>query len=105
MARQAWRRDLVTALIGLWIVAGIFTDGWAHVHIPELETFFTPWHASFYSGLVAFVIWLVVVAVRSRQPGDTPQQALARMPAGYRGAAAGAAIFAVGGAAHMLWDT
>lgn len=102
---RAWGRDLVTSLIGLWIVAGIFTDGWAHVHIPELETFFTPWHASFYSGLVAFAIWLGVIALRSREPGDTPQQTLRRLPTGYRGAVVGVAIFAVGGAVDMLWHT
>jgi hypothetical protein len=101
----AWRRDLVSALIGAWIVAGIFTDGWAHVHVPDLETFFTPWHASFYSGLAAFALWLGVLALRLRRPGDTPLNTLRRMPTGYRSGVAGVAIFAVGGAIDMLWHT
>lgn len=101
----SWGRDLVTALIGSWIVVGIFTDGWAHVHVPELETFFTPWHASFYSGLLAFAIWTGVIVLRLRQRGDTPLDMLRRLPTGYRGAVLGLTIFAVGGAVDMLWHT
>jgi hypothetical protein len=98
-----WTRDLISALIGLWIVAGINLDGWAHVHVPELETFFTPWHATFYSGLVAFVLWLGIVLLRLRRPGDNPITTLQRLPAGYRGGVLGATIFAVGGAGDMFW--
>ena len=103
MIRRPWLRDLVTALIGLWIVAGVHLDGWAHVHVPQLETFFTPWHASFYSGLLAFMLWLGLVARSARQPGDSLSATVRRMPPGYRGAVWGAAIFAVAGIADMFW--
>lgn len=105
-AVAAKTRDLVTSLIGLWIVTGIFIDGWAHVHILNLiDTFFTPWHASFYSGLAAFAAWLAFLLWRLRQPGDSAVQTLSRLPVGYRGGALGVVIFAVGGAADMLWHT
>jgi hypothetical protein len=97
-------RDLITSLIGLWIVTGIFIDGWAHVHILDLiDTFFTPWHASFYSGLLAFGAWLAYLGLRLRQPGESALRTLQRFPAGYRGGALGVAIFTVGGAADLLW--
>lgn len=97
-------RDLVTSLIGLWIVTGIYIDGWAHVHILDLiDTFFTPWHASFYSGLLAFGAWLAFLGLRLRRPGESALQTLQRLPAGYRGGVLGVVIFAVGGAADMIW--
>lgn len=93
---SAWTRDLISALIGLWIVIGIFIDGWAHVNlIDSLETFFSPWHAGFYSGMVAFALWVGIVW---RSNGR-------RFPAGYLAGAAGVAIFAAGGAFDMFWHT
>jgi hypothetical protein len=100
---NAWGRDLVTALIGLWIVVGVHFDGWAHVHVRGLEDFFTPWHASFYSGLAAFAVWLGVIALRVRRPEDTAWQTIQRLPLGYRAGAVGTAIFAAGGAVDLLW--
>lgn len=100
----AWTRDLISALIGLWIVTGIYIDGWAHVNlIDAIETFFTPWHATFYSGLVAFVIWIAVLCLRLRQSGDSALQVLKKLPVGYQSGLAGAAIFATGGAIDMFW--
>ena len=46
--------DLIVSLLSLWIIAGLYLDGSAHHHIPDLiETFFTPWHAVLYSGFLA----------------------------------------------------
>jgi hypothetical protein len=99
-------RDLITSLLGLWIVTGIFIDGWAHVHLLDrIESFFTPWHASFYSGLLAFGAWLLFLVARLRRAGESALQTLQRLPSGYRGGALGVAIFAAGGAADMLWHT
>jgi hypothetical protein len=53
-----WRRDLVTGALGVLLVAGVFTDGWAHLNRPGLESFFTPWHAMLYSGLGIVTLWL-----------------------------------------------
>lgn len=39
---SAPRRDVVTVVIGMWLVAAVFSDGWAHFTVPELESFFTP---------------------------------------------------------------
>ena len=50
------RRDLAVALATLWLTAGLYLDGWAHSHVPELETFFTPWHGVLYSGYAALAV-------------------------------------------------
>jgi hypothetical protein len=37
-ARMGRHEDLVTALLGAWLVAGLFVDGWAHNTRPSLGT-------------------------------------------------------------------
>ena len=37
------RFDWLMALLGVWLIGGLYLDGWAHNHNPDLETFFTPW--------------------------------------------------------------
>jgi hypothetical protein len=41
--------DWAVVALSVWFLGGLVLDGWAHNHIPELESFFTPWHAVFYS--------------------------------------------------------
>ena len=47
------RFEWTMIILGCWFMAGILLDGWAHRHIPQLETFFTPWHAVLNSGYLA----------------------------------------------------
>ena len=44
--RSGGFRDMVTELLGLWLLLAVFLDGWAHLNVPGLETFFTPLHAA-----------------------------------------------------------
>ena len=56
-------------------------DAWAHNNVPGLETFFTPWHAVFYSGFPpppAWVLWTCPAPAVRRRPG--PARAI---PVGY----------------------
>lgn len=94
------RRDLVTELLGLWLLLAVFLDGWAHLNLPSLEAFFTPWHAVLYSGMAATALWTAAVVWRNRAPGWSLAQAI---PAGYRGTAAGVVLFAVAGGLDLLW--
>lgn len=98
--RAGARKDLVTQLLGIWLLLAVFLDGWAHLHIPELETFFTPWHAALYSGLVATGAWMAYVIWRNRQPGRPLARAI---PAGYQGTVIGLALFAVAGLLDLAW--
>lgn len=97
---NAWRRDLVTAVLGFAVVAGVYADGWAHLNRPGLETFFTPWHGALYASLTVFAIWIGALAWKSRRQDATM---LSGLPAGYRLAVAGIVLFGLGGVADMAW--
>ncbi len=92
--------DWLMAILGAWLIGGLYLDGWAHIHVPALETFFTPWHAVLYSGYAAGAAALVVAFVRNRRRGAPRARAL---PPGYRASLAGAFVFFFGGGADMLW--
>jgi len=94
--------DCLIAVLTAWFLGGIYLDGWAHVHVPALETFFTPWHALLYSGFAACALVLLVAQVRAMRRGFPWREAL---PDGYGLSLVGAAIFLVGGALDLLWHT
>ncbi len=90
--------DLVTALLSLWMMVGLFADGWAHRHVDGLESFWTPSHGLFYSGFAAtagWVLWVVAVRRRRREP----------VPPGYPLTLVGVAVFAAGGVGDAVWHT
>ena len=99
--RTNGRRDAITSALGVLLVAGVFTDGWAHFNRPGLETFFTPWHAVLYSGLGIMTLWLAAVAWRAS--GGSVRTAPAALPRGYGLAFVGAALFALGGVSDLIW--
>lgn len=94
------RDDLVTTAFGAWLILGLFVDGWAHLNLPGLETFFTPWHGVLYSGFTAGALWLGVLARRGYRLGLPWNRAL---PVGYPTAAAGVLLFGAGGVGDMVW--
>src|SRR5688572_10582958 len=92
--RASHRDDLLTVLFGLWTLVGLMMDAWAHNNIPALETFFTPWHAVFYSGFLATAAWIVRLVWRNRGiHGLGP----AAVPVGYGLAVVGLPLFALAG--------
>jgi len=96
------RAHAVTLLASLWLIVGLFVDGWAHNTRPSLESFFTPWHAVFYSGFAATAGWIAWQVLRAQEAGHRGRDAV---PAGYGLGLVGLAIFAVGGASDMAWHT
>src|SRR5579871_4043191 len=85
--------DYAVGICGVWISGGFFLDAWAHGHVP-VETFFTPYHAVFYSGMLALALVIAAFVLRSRARGyawaDT-------VPRPYRLALLGVPIFLAGG--------
>lgn len=75
----------------LWILAGAYYDSWAHRHLPGLDTFFTPYHAILYSGLLAATLALV------------GRLAVARLPPGYGLSLVGCLLFGVAGMLDLSW--
>lgn len=100
MERTTRSEDLATVGFSLWTIVGLFVDAYNHVTNPQLETFWTPWHAIFYSGFLATAAWLIVIRLRRRQPAGTD---LFWAPQGYRPAMYGVAIFAAGGVGDAIW--
>lgn len=98
--RMSWGEDLITVLLGAWLMAGLAVDGWAHTNLPGLETFFTPWHAVFYSGFAATALWITWRTKRRLVPGRSFAEAV---PKGYGLGLVGLGLFAVGGIGDMIW--
>jgi hypothetical protein len=92
--------DWTVVVLSGWFLGGLFLDGWAHHHIPELESFFTPWHAVFYTGFLAVAGFLMATLVRNHAKGYPWRQA---MPPGYELAVLGVLIFLAGGVGDMIW--
>jgi len=91
--------DYAIGICSVWIAAGFFLDAWAHGHVP-VETFFTPYHAVFYSGMLAGAISVAVFALRNRARGYGWRDSI---PAAYRLPLLGIPIFVVAGIGDMFW--
>jgi hypothetical protein len=111
--------DWAMAGLSIWWMGGLFIDGWAHSNIPQLETFFTPWHAIFYSGFFAVATALVVRVLLNLRQAAGPQvswvalirQSLAdrswlkAIPRGYELTALGLVLFLISGFGDLTWHT
>lgn len=94
------RDDLITLLAGIWFVIGLFVDAWAHSNRPQLETFFTPWHAIFYSGFVATAGWVCWLVWRNVLAGRRGMHAV---PVGYGTTMLALGVFLLSALADMIW--
>ena len=120
-AVSSLRFDWIMVVVSIWWLGGLFIDGWAHSNIPQLETFFTPWHAVFYSGylVVAFTLLVqillnlrqsaisagdsktsLVTLVRKSLPGNRWLDAI---PIGYELSVLGLVIFGISGIGDLTW--
>jgi len=99
--------DWLVVAAAFWLGAGLYWDGWAHGYgLPD--SFWTIWHAAFYSGFAAsaVVIGAPLILGRSRTASWRDIAAWrAAIPAGYERAILGVAIFTVGGVFDMTWHT
>jgi hypothetical protein len=91
--------DYAVGICGVWISGGFFLDAWAHGHVP-VESFFTPYHAVFYSGMLALVLTAGAFALHSRRLGYPWRDVV---PRPYRLALLGIPIFIAAGIGDMLW--
>ncbi len=90
-----------TIILGLWLIIGVFIDGFAHNNLRgTIESFFTPWHGILYSGFVAAAIWTMWLVIREIRRGHT---GLAAIPVGYELGLLGVFIFGVGGIGDLIW--
>jgi len=93
------RFDWLVIAASSWLGAGLYWDGWAHGYgLPD--SFWTIWHAAFYSGFAACAAVLLGAVARNRPNAASWRAAI---PAGYGWAVAGVFVFAAGGAFDMIW--
>lgn len=86
--------------LSLVFLGGLYLDGWAHNHGKVDNSFFTVWHAFFYSGFALVALLLIGTLVVNRLRGLAWQAAL---PQGYQLSLLGVLIFATGGAGDLVW--
>ena len=92
--------DWLINILCVIFVGGMYLDGWAHNHGRVDESFFTFWHAFFYSGYLLVAIAFFSVAVANRLRGYPLALSI---PDGYRLTGVGLLIFAAGGVGDMVW--
>lgn len=96
-------RDATTVVLGLWLMAGLFLDGYMHTtRAGQLESFLTPWHGVLYSGYLASALWICWPLL---QGGGGLRERVTRLPVGYGLGALGVVVFGVGGNADALWHS
>lgn len=95
------RFEWLVTIGGLWMIAGLYLDGWAHNNLSEeLETFFTPWHAVLYSGFVFVALVLIITYLRNIRRRYDWRRAL---PPVYLLSLLGVVIFGLAGNLDFLW--
>ncbi len=85
------------------MIVGLQLDAFKHASDPDLETFFTPWHAIMYAGMAlcgGTIAWFVRRNVKFGAPNW-----FAAIPAGFHGAVASMAILSISGAIDTGWHT
>src|SRR5262245_15011971 len=93
--------EWAVAFFSTWFVVGLYLDGWAHTHQRPV-TFFTPWHAIIYSGVLGAALVLAGTAFLAGRKGTPWREAL---PAGYRLSLLGVGLFLVTGVADFAWHS
>ncbi|HJT94083.1 MAG TPA: hypothetical protein VJ777_19480, partial [Mycobacterium sp.] len=96
--RYEERADWALIAFGIWTIAGLFLDGWAHTE-RRPDSFFTPWHAVLYSGGVGMA--LVTAWRAQRQHPDATRRDLIVLAD--RPSLIGLALFGLGGLLDMAW--
>ena len=61
--------DWAAAILGLLVVASVYSDGWAHLNVGGLDTFFSPWHGALYGSFTALTLLLVGTTLMARRRG------------------------------------
>ena len=102
--------DWTTLGLAMWCFTGMLIDAWAHKHGEVDDSFFTPWHAVWYSGFTAYAGYISWALWRLHD-GPIPRNLaslksfLSGMPKGYAPGVVGMLAFALSGFGDMLWHT
>ena len=109
-AKAIWREDLITSLLSILLVAGLFLDGWNHINLQNgaLGGFFTVWHGLLYLGFNATAMWVVSrnphLYTRRAKPAPYLHPVLG-IPLRYPLAVGGLALAGIGLFGDLVWHT
>jgi hypothetical protein len=109
-AKAIWREDLITSLLSILLVSGLFLDGWNHINLQNgaLGGFFTIWHALLYLGFNATALWVVTRNPHLYSRGAKPApyfHPVLGIPLRYPLAIGGLGLAAVGLFGDLAWHT
>ncbi len=82
------------------LITGAYLDAWSHIHIPELETFFTPSHAVLYTGGLMVSALMAITMYTNVKKGFPLDRSV---PKGYQTAILGFIVLMLSGIGDMLW--
>src|SRR5215467_3335240 len=88
--------------LALFLVCGLYLDGWAHGHGKVDKSFFTPWHGVLYSMFFVSAIILWATLYRNHARGYAWSKAI---PSGYGLSLIATPLFIMAGAADLVWHT
>jgi len=98
--------DPIVLVLGLWCLAGLFIDAFAHIAGSVDDTFFTPWHAVWYSGSAAYgayIVYAIVPEGGMRQLVSEPFKTVNGIESHHKPGVYGIVVFAVSGFGDLIW--
>ena len=104
------RFDWTVLTLAIWCFIGMCIDGWAHKHGEVDDSFFTKWHAVWYSGFTAYAGY-ITFSLWKLHDGPIPKSPTAikeflnGMPKGYSVGVIGMVVFSISGFGDMLWHS
>ena len=96
----------IVLFLGLWCLAGLLIDAFAHIAGNVDDTFFTPWHAVWYSGAAAYgayIFYAILPVGGIQQLIREPFSTLKGVEFQHRAGVYGIIIFAVSGFGDLIW--
>jgi len=98
--------DPIVLVLGLWCLAGLLIDAFAHIAGSVDDTFFTPWHAVWYAGSAAYgayIVYAIMPVGGMRQLVSEPFKTLKGVEPHHKPGVYGIVVFAVSGFGDLLW--
>ena len=98
--------DPIVLLLGLWCLAVLLIDAFAHIAGSVDDTFFTPWHAVWYSGSAAYgayIVYAIVPEGGMRQLVSEPFKTVNGIESHHKPGVYGIVVFAVSGFGDLIW--
>ncbi len=100
------RYDGVVLVLGLWCLGGLLTDAFAHISGVVDDSFFTPWHAIWYSGATAYGFYITYAILPEGGVQEMlrhPFKVLGGLAPQHKPGVYGIIVFGISGFGDMIW--